>query len=161
MYSKTPPIEPIVPAYQMRFLSDGQLDQFKDGTFEILETTGFHCPSEKALKIYAEHGAHVDFENQIVRLSADVILNALSKAPRYYTMGGRTEAFDLDLSKKVTYEATDGTGTKTVDYVTRELRSSVKDDVAKSARISDYLSSISFYWPMVSAQDYPADAFSP
>jgi trimethylamine--corrinoid protein Co-methyltransferase len=27
--------------------------------------------------------------------------------------------------------------------------------VAKSARISDYLSSISFYWPMVSAQDHP------
>ncbi len=156
MVSKTPPIEPIVPAYQIRILSDAQLDQFKSGTFEILETTGFHCPSERALKIYAEHGAQVDFDNQIVRLSADVILEALTKAPRYYTMGGRTEAFDLDLSKKVTFEATDGTGTKTIDYVTRELRSSVKDDVAKSARVSDYLSSISFYWPMVSAQDYPS-----
>jgi len=40
--------------------------------------------------------------------------------------------------------------------VTGELRSSIKDDVAKSARIADYLSSISFYWPMVSAQDYPS-----
>ncbi len=155
MYSETPPIEPIVPAYNIRILSERQLDQFKANTFEILETTGFHCPSEKALKIYAEHGAQVDFEGQIVKLSAEVILEALGKAPRYYTMGGRTEAFDLDLSKKVTYEATDGTGTKTIDYVTRELRSSVKDDVAKSARVSDYLSSISFYWPMVSAQDHP------
>jgi trimethylamine--corrinoid protein Co-methyltransferase len=70
-------------------------------------------------------------------------------------MGGRTEKFDLDLSKKVTYEATDGTGIKTIDYERRELRSSIKDDVAKSARISDYLSPISFYWPMVSAQDHP------
>jgi trimethylamine:corrinoid methyltransferase-like protein len=26
--------------------------------------------------------------------------------------------------------------------------------VAESARLADYLSSISFYWPMVSAQDY-------
>jgi len=43
----------------------------------------------------------------------------------------------------------------TIDYVTRELRSSIKDDVAKSARVSDYLNSISFYWPMVSAQDHP------
>ena len=155
MFSQTPQIEPIVPAYRVRILSDERLEKFKSNTFTILEETGFHCPSEKALKIYAEHGAVVDFDTQIVKLSPDVILEALSHAPRYYTMGGRTEAFDLDLSKGVTFEATDGTGTRTIDYVTRELRSSIKDDVAKSARISDYLSSIGFYWPMVSAQDHP------
>lgn len=156
MYSETPAIKPITPAYRIRILKDEQLKKFKSNTFEILEKTGIHCPSERALKIYAEHGAKVDFEKKIVKLSSDVILEALSHAPRYYTMGGRTEAFDLDLSKGVTYEATDGTGTKTIDYETGELRSSIKDDVAKSARIADYLSSISFYWPMVSAQDHPA-----
>jgi len=154
MSTTTPPIEPIIPAYHLRLLDDKQLEQFQSGTFEILEKTGFHCPSKRALKIYANHGAKVDFEKQIVRLSSDVILEALSHAPRYYTMGARSRDFDLDLSKNVTYEATDGTGTKTIDYDTRELRASVKDDVAKSARIADYLSSISFYWPMVSAQDY-------
>jgi trimethylamine--corrinoid protein Co-methyltransferase len=155
MDGQTPQIEPIVPAYRVRILSDEQLEKFKSNTFIILKETGFHCPSERALKIYAEHGAVVDFDTRIVKLSPDVILEALSHAPRYYTMGGRTEAFDLDLSKRVTYVATDGTGTKTIDYVTREPRSSIKDDVAKSARISDFLSSISFYWPMVSAQDHP------
>jgi trimethylamine--corrinoid protein Co-methyltransferase len=155
MFSQTPPIEPIAPAYHLRILSDEQLDTFKSGAFQVLEKTGFHCPSERALKIYAQHGGEVDFEKQIVRLPADVILDAVARAPRHYTMGGRSEAFDLDLSEPVTFEATDGTGTKTVDYVTRELRTSIKDDVAKSARVSDYLSSISFYWPMVSAQDHP------
>ena len=155
MASQTPQLEPIVPAYRIRILSDEQLENFKSNTFTILEETGFYCPSERALKIYAEHGAVVDFDTQIVKLAPDVILEALSHAPRYYTMGGRTEAFDLDLSKGSTHLATDGTGTQTIDYVTRELRSSIKDDVAKSARISDYLSSISFYWPMVSAQDHP------
>jgi trimethylamine--corrinoid protein Co-methyltransferase len=155
MFSETPPIEPLTPAYHLRILSDEQLEKFKSSAFQILEKTGFHCPSERALKIYAEHGAEVEFENQIVKLPADVILDALAHAPRHYTMGGRSEAFDLDLSKPVTYEATDGTGTMTIDYATRELRSSIKDDVAKSARVSDYLTSISFYWPMVSAQDHP------
>ncbi|MBW8011541.1 MAG: hypothetical protein FVQ83_09935 [Chloroflexi bacterium] len=155
MISQTPQLEPIVPAYRVRILSDEQLDKFKSNTFIILEETGFQCPSVRALKIYAEHGAVVDFDTQIVKLSPDVILEALSHAPRYYTMGGRTEAFDLDLSKGGMYVSTDGTGTKTVDFVTRKLRSSIKDDVAKSARVSDYLSSIGFYWPMVSAQDHP------
>jgi trimethylamine--corrinoid protein Co-methyltransferase len=155
MYSETPPIQPIVPGYKIRILSDERLDQFQSATLEILEETGIHCPSDRALGIYAEHGAEVDFENRIVKLPADVVLEALSHAPRTYTMGARLEAFDLDLSKNALYEATDGTGTKTIDYVTRELRSSVKDDVAKSARVADYLSSVSFYWPMVSAQDHP------
>ena len=154
MFNETPPIEPISPVYHIRMLSDEQLEQFKSSTFEILENTGFQCPSERVLKIYAEHGGRVDFEKQIVKLSSDVILKALSHAPRYYIMGGRSEAFDLDLSKQVMYEATDGTGTKTIDYVTRELRASRKEDVAKSARVADYLSSVSFYWPMVSAQEY-------
>ncbi len=155
MFSETPPIQPIVPSYHLRILSDEQLKRFQSATFEILEKTGFKCPSERALKIYADNGAQVDFETQIVKLSQDVIMKALSHVVRHYTMGGRIEEFDLDLSKPVTYEATDGTGTKTVDYKTRELRSSIKDDVAKSARIADYLSSVSFYWPMVSAQDHP------
>jgi trimethylamine--corrinoid protein Co-methyltransferase len=90
-----------------------------------------------------------------VKLSPEVVLEALSHAPRHYTLGGRSVGFDLDFSKPVTYEATDGTGTKTVDYKTREMRSSIKDDVAKSARIADYLSNVGFYWPMVSAQDHP------
>jgi trimethylamine--corrinoid protein Co-methyltransferase len=52
------------------------------------------------------------------------------------------------------YFATDGCGTLTVDFETGEQRDSRKDDVAKMARVADGLSSIAFYWPMVSAQDY-------
>ena len=83
MFTQTPPIDPIAPAYHVRILTDRQLEQFKAATFEILERTGIQCPSERALKLYAEHGATVDFENQIVRLSPDVILDALAKAPRH------------------------------------------------------------------------------
>ena len=155
MINQAPQLEPVIPAYQIQILSDEQLENFKSNTFTILEETGFHCPSTRALKIYAENGGVVDFDTQIVKLSPEVILEALSHAPRYYTMGGRTDSFDLDLTKGVTHVSTDGTGAKTIDYVTRKLRSSIKDDVAKSARISDYLSSVSFYWPMVSAQDHP------
>ena len=35
MFTKTPPIEPIVPAYRLRLLDDKQLEQFQSGTFEI------------------------------------------------------------------------------------------------------------------------------
>ncbi len=158
MYSKTPQLQPIVPSYHVRILSDEQLEQFKSATLEILEETGIHCPSEKALAIYAEHGAHVDFESQIVKLPPDVVLRAMSHALRFYTMGARSPAHDLKLDGTALYCATDGSGTETIDFVSRQRRASVKDDVAKMARISDYLSSMGFYWPIVSAQDFPATA---
>ena len=158
MYSETPQLQPIVPAYHLRILSDEQLEQIKSGTLEILEETGIHCPSEKALNIYAEHGAQVDFESQIVKLPPEVVLETMSHAPRFYTMGARSAAFDLELDGTAMYCATDGCGTETIDFETRQRRLPCKDDVAKMARVSDYLSSISFYWPIVTAHDYPATA---
>ncbi|NIO71286.1 MAG: hypothetical protein GTN71_20195 [Anaerolineae bacterium] len=158
MHSETPQLQPIVPAYHLRILSDEQLEQLKSATLEILEEVGVHCPSEKALAIYAEHGAQVDFENQIVKLPSAVVLEAMSHAPRFYTMGARSEAHDLKLDGTTFYCGTDGCGVETIDFETRQRRPSVKDDVAKMARVADYLSSIGFYWPIVSAQDYPATA---
>ena len=154
MYSETPKLQPIVPAYHLRILSDEQLEQFKSATLTILEEVGIHCPSEKALNIYAEHGAKVDFERQIVKIPSDVVLEAMSHAPRYYTMGARLPEFDLKLDGTAMYCATDGTGTETIDFETRQRRPSIKDDVAKMARVMDYLPSMAFYWPIVSAQDY-------
>ena len=155
MSNATPLLQPIRPAYHLRILSDGQLAELKTGTLNILTDIGIHCPSEKALKIYAEHGANVDFETQIVKLSSDVVLEALSHAPRTYTMGARSHEHNVMLDGTALYCGTDGCGVEVIDFATRQRRSSIKGDVAKMARVADYLSSIGFYWPMVSAQDFP------
>jgi trimethylamine--corrinoid protein Co-methyltransferase len=109
-FNETPLLQPIVPAYHIRVLSDEQLEILRSATLDILESVGVHCPSEKALKIYAEHGAQVDFEKQIVKLPPDVVTNAMTHAPRFYTMGARLPAFDLRLDGKSFYVGTDGCG---------------------------------------------------
>jgi trimethylamine--corrinoid protein Co-methyltransferase len=156
--STTPTLQPITPAYHLRILTDTQLEQMKSATLEILQGTGVHCPSEIALKIYAQHGAKVNFETQIVKIPADLVLESLSHAPRFYTMGARSPAHDLKLDGTCTYLATDGCGVETIDFSSRIRRASCKDDVAKMARVCDYLTSIGFYWPIVSAQDFPSTA---
>jgi trimethylamine--corrinoid protein Co-methyltransferase len=115
---------------------------------------GVRFPSEKALSIFAEHGAQVDFQSQIVRLPAELVLKALQSAPRYFNLGARRPELDLELQTGVTYFTTDGCGVETIDFETRQRRPSCKADVGRMARITDALSSIAFYWPMVSAQDY-------
>jgi trimethylamine--corrinoid protein Co-methyltransferase len=158
MFSETPQLQPIVPAYRLRILSDEQLARLQAATLEILEEVGVHCPSRKALDIYAKHGAQVDFRREVVRLAPEVVLDAMAHAPRFYTMGARSPTHDLVLDGTALFCATDGCGVETIDLQTRQRRPSAKADVAQMARVADYLSSIAFYWPIVSAQDHGAAA---
>jgi trimethylamine---corrinoid protein Co-methyltransferase len=154
----TPALQPIIPAYHVRILDDEQLAGFKSATLEILEETGVHCPSETAREIYASHGAQVDCGTHIVRLPAEVVLQSMSAAPRFYTMGARSLEHDIHLDGKALYCATDGCGVEVIDFETRQRRPSCKEDVARMARLADCLPAVGFYWPIVSAQDYRATA---
>jgi trimethylamine--corrinoid protein Co-methyltransferase len=149
-----PDIEPIRPTFKLEVLSAEQLAEIKSATLHILEHVGVRFPSERALNVFAGHGAQVDVDKQIVCIPPDLVLEAMSRAPRNYVLSGRAEGTDLVLDGSASYFSTDGCGTLTVDFETGERRASCKDDVAKMALVSDYLSSIAFYWPMVSAQDY-------
>jgi len=135
-------------------LSADELAAIQSATLHVLEHVGVSFPSAKALRVFAEHGAQVDVERQIVRLPPDLVTQAMSHAPRSYVLSGRAAGTDLLLDGSNSYFGTDGTGMLTVDFETGEQRPSCKDDVAKMARVADHLSSIAFYWPMVSAQDY-------
>jgi trimethylamine--corrinoid protein Co-methyltransferase len=147
-------IKPIRAKFRLEVLSADGLGAIQSATLHILEHVGVAFPSERALRIFAEHGAHVETESQVVRLPPDLVLEAMSHAPRSYLLAGRQKGADLLLDGTVSYFGTDGCGTDTADFETGERRPSTKEDVARMARVADALSSIAFYWPMVSAQDY-------
>jgi len=147
------PIEPLRTQYKLSCLEDEQLDNLREATLHILENTGVQFPSEKALAIFAEHGAQVDHDTQVVKIPRDLVLRAMSTVPRYFTLGARDPAFDLQLQDGVSFFTNDGCGHKVVDFETGEHRASTKADVGMMARINDFLSSMAFSWTMVSAQD--------
>lgn len=146
-------IEPIKTPYKLNFLDDQQLDDLQEATLNILENTGVQFQSERALAIFADHGANVDNDSQIVKIPRDLVLKAISTVPRYFSLGARNPDFDLKLQDGVSYFTNDGCGHNVIDSFTGEQRASTKADVGMMARINDYLSSMSFSWTMVSAQD--------
>jgi trimethylamine--corrinoid protein Co-methyltransferase len=154
MSIERPAIEPIRTHHRYRFLDDGQLNQLQAATLEILEGVGVRFPSQKALDILADHGARVDHDTQVVKFPSDLVRKAMASIPRYFDLGARDPTCDLHLQEGVTYFTTDGCGVETIDPETRQRRASRKEDVARMARVVDYLSSMAFCWPMVSAQDY-------
>jgi len=155
-----PNIQPIQPKFHLAVLTDEQRQAIRSATLHILEHVGVRFPSQRALRVFAEHGAQVDWQSEIVRLPPELVTEAMSYAPRSYTLAGRAEGADnehpadLLLDGTCSHFGTDGCGTLTIDFETGERRQSCKEDVARMARVADYLSSIAFYWPMVSAQDH-------
>jgi trimethylamine--corrinoid protein Co-methyltransferase len=154
MVSETPDIHAFPSTSKHEVLSQSQLDDLKAGTLRLLKDVGVRFPSHKALEIFADHGAEVDWDTEIVRLASDLVEKALASAPRSFVLGGRERRFDLTLDGDNSYLSTDGCGTRVIDLETRQERRSRKEDVARMARISDALPLVSFFWPLVSAQDH-------
>ncbi len=114
-----PPIEPLRTSRKLSFLDDRQLDDLQEATLQILENTGIQFPSEKALKIFADHGAIVDQESQIVKIPRGLVFKAMATLPRYFKLGARNPEFDLDLQEGVSYFTNDGCGHNVIDLIDR------------------------------------------
>jgi len=153
-YSKTPDIISISSHQKIEILSPSEIDTLQKGTYQLLAEIGVHYPSKKALSIFADHGAEVDWESKIVRIPPDLVDTAMATAPRTIVLGGREPRFDLTLDGSRSYLTTDGCGAHVIDLETREKRASRKSDVAMMARVSDAIPLVSFFWPSVSAQDF-------
>ncbi len=151
-------IQPIKTKTKLRILDDGDIEAIDETALNILDTIGVHMPLERALKIYADAGANVDFRNQMVRIPPDLVKKSMAGAPRHYTLPGRDRP-ELDIKldgQSGTHFINGGCAAKTIGFHTRQTRTSCKDDVAKMARIADYLPIISICWPIVSAVDHPS-----
>jgi trimethylamine--corrinoid protein Co-methyltransferase len=154
MYSETPDIFSISSHNKINVLSESELESIKSGTLELLSEVGVYFPSKKALTIFSDHGAEVNWDSKIVKIPPDLVKKAMANAPRSFVLGGREERFDLTLDGKVSYLTTDGCGVHVIDPETRKKRASKKSDVEMMARVADALPAVSFFWPLVSAQDF-------
>jgi trimethylamine--corrinoid protein Co-methyltransferase len=82
-------IKPIRPRVHLEVLNADELASIQSATLHVLENTGVRFPSQRALGIFADHGARVDMDNQIVRLPPDLVTKVIANAPRTYELVGR------------------------------------------------------------------------
>ncbi|MBW2176783.1 MAG: trimethylamine methyltransferase family protein, partial [Deltaproteobacteria bacterium] len=97
MYSETDTNVGVTSPFRKEILSSDQITSLQNSTLNLLENVGVYIPAERALSIFAEHGAVVDFDKQIVRIPPHLVEKALSSAPRSFVLAGREPRFDLKL----------------------------------------------------------------
>ncbi len=147
-------IQPIKSKLKISILDDEDIKKINEAAISILEEVGVLFPSEKALKIFADVKANVDFDKKIVKISSHLVADYLKKAPRCYTLAGRRPELDAKIGgENGTYFYCSGEAPNVVDLETGERRRSIKSDVENMAKIADYLPIVSLVWPTVSAGD--------
>jgi len=146
------------PRLSLNILSSGDIQRIHTATLDILDSTGVKFPSKKALDIWEAHGAVVDRETSVVKISAAMIEKALKEAPPIYTLAARNPAQDLPLDGNHVYIGTDGCGVETIDIHSGKLHRSCLKDVEDIARVADFLEQVAFHWVPVSAQDCPPES---
>ena len=145
------------PRLGLNILSTEDVQKIHAATLEIIERTGIRFPSARALKIWEEHGAQVDYDTQIVRVKGEIIEEALKTGKPSYTLAARDPQQDLPLDGNHVCVGTDGCGVQVIDIHSGELRRSRLQDVGEIARVADALEEVAFHWVAVSAQDCPPE----
>jgi len=147
-------IQPIKSKLKISILDDEDIKKINQTALDILEEVGLYCPSQKALRIFADAGASVDFDKEIVKIPSHLVVDSLRKAPRRYTLAGRRPELDAKIgSDDGTYFYCGGEAPNVIDFRTGVKRRAVKEDVANMARVTDYFPIVSVVWPAVSAGD--------
>jgi len=144
------------PRLQLQILSGQDICKIHDATLQIIEKVGVKFPSRRALEIWAQAGADVDFDRMTVKARPDLIESALKHCPAAYSLAARDPSQDLPLDGNHVYLGTDGCGVEVIDIASGERRISRLQDVRDIARIADATPQIAFHWVPVSAQDVPA-----
>jgi trimethylamine--corrinoid protein Co-methyltransferase len=142
------------------YLGDDDIRYVHESSLEILEEVGLLVRNEKARKRFAEHGAIVDHETEIVRLPAAVVEKYRAMVPPTITLRGRDPAFDITFPRELPVIATASSAPDIVDPVSGMTRRSRSDDIARIAHLVNELPGFDLFSISTLADDAPRDQFS-
>ncbi|MFX0197375.1 MAG: trimethylamine methyltransferase family protein [Candidatus Hodarchaeota archaeon] len=128
-------------------LSHEQLTKIYEAALNILERIGGDFYDQDAVKLLSDAGAHVKGkigDKTRVSIPCHLVEQSLQSVPKRVVISERNGKRRMVLESTNIYFGTGSDTPFTLDPYTEERRRAVKEDVAKGARVVDYLSDIDF-----------------
>jgi len=138
---------------QYQPISLDRIGRIHQTSLRVLEEIGVKVDLAEAREIFAEGGAAVDQEDNRVRIEAELVEDALHRAPQSIQLCGGARECDLVIEGQRTYFGTGGAAVKVVDLETQKVRPSQLRDIADFARLVEALPNVHFYVTPCTAQD--------
>lgn len=139
---------------QLRWVSEGQLEEIHFATLEVLERTGVKVDHPEALQLLKDAGCIVN-ENR-VRIPSWLVEECVRLAPSKIVVANRKGQRVMPLEKNRTYFGTGSDLPFTIDLETGKRRRSTKQDVELACRVMDYLPNYDFVMSYAIASDQSA-----
>jgi trimethylamine--corrinoid protein Co-methyltransferase len=129
-------------APQFRVLSDARCEELLQASLEVLERSGALVYNAEGRDLLARAGARVEDERAFI--PAGIVRDALSAAPRCFTLWGRDGSHRIDVEQGRVHFGPGLTSTYFVDPLSGEKRRSRRGDPALTARVCDALPNMDF-----------------
>lgn len=140
-------------------LNKEQEDAVHSESIRILEEVGIKVTSSSVLSMLGDHGATINSKTQLAKLTEQMVMDALSKAPKEFKMCARDRAHDLVLPATDHVQGcNDGQPTEIWDFSTQRKRKAMAKDLIDLTIVCDAMPEVDLYWPEVVANDIPPEA---
>ncbi|GAI34789.1 unnamed protein product, partial [marine sediment metagenome] len=141
---------------QLKLLSEDNVKRIHHATLDVLNDVGIRLPHRQALELWADHGARVDFDHEVVHIPEHVLSKALALAPRRVTLYGKTPEWDVVFDAMGTVYTMGGAGALWVlDLETGQRRPSTMRDLEELTRLQDALENMHIAHFLVLPQTSP------
>ena len=134
-------------------LSTQQTNEIIDSAYGLLENTGFSEVPDFVVERVCDAGGK--FRQNRLLFPRELVETLVHQAPSAFTLHGREEAHDLNLSGHRVHLGTGGAAPMVVDVDTGEYRRSTLRDLYDAARLVDSLQHIHFLSRPLVAGDMP------
>ncbi len=145
----------MLPAISM--LSKKELHEIDNASRELLWDVGVVVHHEKALKLYQEAGAIVDFSKQTAKIPSYLISDALSKCSPSLQLYGRENILPMTIGGMHSYFGTIGFASNALDIETGTHRPATSQDLVDILRLADVLEPPHFILTPATPSDVPSE----
>jgi len=154
-------LRPIPLRHKLDLFTDDQIDRLHRATLDVLARVGIELRSVRLVRALGDAGARIDPDDLRVRFPAEMVEEALRRAPRSYLMAARDPGCDVVLDGENGYLTLDGCAAEIVDLETGARRPSTKADLELATRLADAVPEVTIMWQPVAARDAPSPRVQP
>lgn len=140
------------------FLNDKEIQDIHYATLAVLESVGVKVLHEKALQMFADVGATVDFKKQLVTIPPHKIEEWIKKTPSSFTLYARDGRNHVQFQNDIIHYVAAHTTPFVYDLETGVRRPSSYKDAQNLSKLSDSLEFIADAYCMVYPRDVPEHA---
>jgi trimethylamine--corrinoid protein Co-methyltransferase len=144
-------------AQLLKIVTDAEVDRLHDTSLAILEEIGVQIPNAQVLSLFADAGAAVDLEHQVVRIPASLVERALASLPKDFAItpadgGPPIHLGDGDL--KLSMDCSD----QIVEVSQDQKRRGTQEDVLKGITVANALENVRLATGYVLPSEVPQSA---